>query len=83
MTYNNGLFQTCATEDGTYTVGATFNSKTLPATIAADVAVYTLENGTCETTTAADLSATGSAHVAIVTTTSGSTTTISAIYIVK
>ena len=83
MTYNNGLFQTCETEDGTYTVGATFNGATLPATVAADVAVYTLENGTCETTTAADLSATGSADVVIVTTTSGTATTISAIYIVK
>ena len=77
MTYNNGLFMTCSTEDGTYSVDTTY------ATIGATVPVYTFENGACDVSTAADLSASGSAHVSFATSTSNGTTSISAIYIVK
>ena len=72
FTYENGLLKTCATADGTYAVLA-------PVTAATPV--YTLANGTCTATTAADLSAATGTQVIVAV--NGAKDAISAIYIVK
>jgi hypothetical protein len=77
MTYDGGLFKTCATVDGTYSVDSTYS------TISATVPVYTFANGACTTSTAADLSASGSTNVTIVHAAVNGVDTITAIYIVK
>ncbi len=75
MTYNEGVLMTSGTVDGTYAY---------ECTVGAAVPVYTIENGVCTVSTAADLATTGSAAVTIAReTVNGVANVVVAIYIVK
>ena len=82
LTYNGGVLMSAANVNADETIGLTYDSKTFK-TVGADVPVYTFENGACTTSTAADLSSTGSAKVAVAFSTSAGVDTITAIYIAK
>ncbi len=72
FTYSNGLLTTSATAGGEYSY---------LAAVGADVPVYTIQNGACTSSTAADLSAANGELVVIAV--NSARDAISAIYIVK
>ncbi len=80
LTFNGGVLMS-SVDGNEYGIGV----NEVPAnTIGADVPVYVFDNGTCETLSASELSATEGDTVAFATSTSGSgVTTITAVYVVK